>query len=88
MIIFLDENALVNAMPIFVAADPDGIPSPKLTEGDLQCMLGKMKDISESLSQVHYSLKKTTDTVYYKIDHFLDVSSKVAAPVSDGRVRT
>ena len=76
MVVFIDENAIHGDMPIFVAADPDAIPSPKLTEGDLQCMLAKMNGLPDDISQVHDSLNKTTESMCLKLNQILDVSSR------------
>jgi len=52
MIIAVDENKLMNKLPTFVAADPDLLPSAKLTEGDMQCVLHKLSNISDQLLQM------------------------------------
>ena len=36
---YIDQNHLTSKLPMFVAADPDHLPSAKLTEGDLQCVI-------------------------------------------------
>jgi len=36
---FIDENNVRPKLPTFVAADPDLLPSVKLTDGDLLCIL-------------------------------------------------
>jgi hypothetical protein len=38
---FVDENKLWNVLPIFVASNPDMLPSAKLTDGDLHCLMEK-----------------------------------------------
>jgi len=48
---FLDENKAVDKLPLFVALDPDLIPSPALAEGDLQCVLGKIANLSDDVDQ-------------------------------------
>ena len=35
MLDYIDRNQLSSRLPVYVAADPDLLPSPKLTEGDL-----------------------------------------------------
>jgi len=52
MIIAVDENKLINKLPTFVAADPDLLPSAKLTEGGMQCVLHKLSNISDQLLQM------------------------------------
>jgi len=37
---FLGENKAIDKLPLFVALDPDLIPSPALSKSDLQCVLG------------------------------------------------
>ena len=49
IIIFLDENSLLGSLPQFVASSPDEFPSMFLTEGDLNFLFKKIKDL-ESLS--------------------------------------
>ncbi len=49
MYTFIDENLLTARLPIYVAADPDLMPSAKLTEGDLQCLLLKLNSLTEKV---------------------------------------
>ena len=46
---FVDENHLAARLPIYVAANPDLIPSAKLTEGDLQCLLLKLNTLTDKV---------------------------------------
>jgi len=49
---FVDQNKLFNRLPVFVAGDPDRLPSIKLPEGDLQCVLTKLATIFDQLHHV------------------------------------
>jgi len=48
---FLEENNAIDKLPLFVALDPDLIPSPALAEGDLQCVLGKIANLSDNVDR-------------------------------------
>src|ERR1051325_5959688 len=47
LIIFLDEKKILDQMPVFVAADPDMIPSLRIQEGDMLVVLNKLASIEE-----------------------------------------
>ena len=49
---FIDENNLKSKLPTFVAADPDMLPSIKLTDGDLVCVMNSLSNIDQSLNNV------------------------------------
>jgi len=53
---FADENNIREKLPIFVAADPDLLPSVKLTDGDLVCVMNKLCNIDQTLSAVRSEL--------------------------------
>jgi len=42
MITFVDENGLFANIPKFVTSNPDNLPSAKMAEGDLHCILAKL----------------------------------------------
>lgn len=46
---FLDENLLLNKLPSFVAANVDNLPSSRLEEGDLRCVLNKLDYLDTKL---------------------------------------
>jgi len=54
MTVLIDVNALGGQIPQFVAADPDKLPSPSLSIGDLQCVLN-----SSTYSLIRFNLFKT-----------------------------
>ena len=52
MINYIDQNMLSAKMPIFVAADPNMLPSMKLVDGDLQCVLMKLRSITDKVESM------------------------------------
>jgi len=59
MFIVVDENKRLSSLPTFVAADPDLLPSTKLTEGDMQCVLQKISGLSEQIYQMDTNLHES-----------------------------
>jgi len=53
---FLDDNKACDKLPIFVAADPDLLPSPRLLEGDLLVFMNKLNLINERCSKMQKQL--------------------------------
>lgn len=51
-ITLLDESMNIQRLPIFVSTDPDRMPSIKLTDGDLSCMLIKLGTIEQSIASL------------------------------------
>ena len=51
-IMFIDERNVRSKLPVFVAADPDMLPSVKLTDGDLACVINKLSNIDTTLNTV------------------------------------
>jgi hypothetical protein len=49
----IDENKLWSRLPKFVALDPDSMPSATFTEGDMCCLLGKLRCLMDKLDTVH-----------------------------------
>jgi hypothetical protein len=47
LMVFVDEGQLLDQLPIFVAADPDLIPSSRMLEGDMAVVLSKLSSIEE-----------------------------------------
>ena len=62
VIAYADENALLDKFPMYVSADPDKMPSVKLTDGDLALMLAKLSKIESGIANV----KETVDTIINK----------------------
>jgi hypothetical protein len=56
---YLDENKLLDRLPIFVAADPDLVPSPRLLEGDMVAILAKMEKIETKCTRMQTELETT-----------------------------
>lgn len=63
MLIYIDEYNIYSRLPTFVAADPDNLPSAKLTEGDLQCILNKLAGMSDTLSSFNNLLINSASTI-------------------------
>lgn len=51
-ITFLDDSKLIDRLPIFVAADPNLIPSPRLLEGDMMAVLMKLGMIEQKCASL------------------------------------
>ena len=46
---FLDENLQLDKLPIFVAQNVDNLPSNRIEEGDLRCVLNKLDILDKKL---------------------------------------
>jgi len=53
---YLDENKLIDRLPIFFAANPDLSPSPRLLEGDMFAVLNELKKIEQRCSTLQSEL--------------------------------
>jgi len=69
---FLDENKAIDKLPLFVALDPDLIPSPALSEGDLQCVLGKIANQSDDVEQFIQSQLFTMNSLKSELNDTLN----------------
>jgi len=69
---FLDENKAIDKLPLFVALDPDLIPSPALAEGDLQCVLGKIANLSDGVKQFIHSQLFTMNSLKSELNDTLN----------------
>ena len=49
MLDYIDRNQLSSRLPLYVATDPDLLPSPKLMEGDLQCVLIRLHELTNKV---------------------------------------
>jgi hypothetical protein len=58
IIIMLDESLNIQRLPIFVSTDPDRMPSIKLSEGDLSCLLIKLNSIEMSVTALTEDVMK------------------------------
>lgn len=52
---YLDENMLLDKLPALVAANVDNLPSSRIEEGDLRCILNKLNDMDKKLDNVDMS---------------------------------
>ena len=71
MIILIDENNLFLRIPTFIAGDPDALPSAKLTEGNLQCILVQMNELVEKFQDLQKAVLTTKSEICAKIDNLL-----------------
>jgi hypothetical protein len=60
---FVDENKLIDQLPLYVAANPDLIPSPRLLEGDLVALLAKLVKIEERCTSIQTELDETRSVI-------------------------
>jgi hypothetical protein len=56
---FLDERKHLDKLPLFVAADPDLLPSTKLTEGDLLGLMNKFRITEAKLDEMRNDILTT-----------------------------
>gem|GEM_PF-4699559 len=63
MLTFCEENLLTSRLPIYVAADPDAMPSAKLTEGDLQCLLFKLSALNDKVDTIGEAVAKSDGAI-------------------------
>jgi len=52
MITFVDENGLFAKIPKFVTSNPDNLPSAKMAESDLHCILAKLNSLTSDVNQL------------------------------------
>jgi len=50
LLVYIDDQNLYGKLPTFVKANPDNLPTAKLSEGDLQCVINKLTGISSTIS--------------------------------------
>lgn len=53
---FVDEKNVADRLPIYVAADPDLIPSGRLTDGDFQVLISKLDKIDANCTSMRSEL--------------------------------
>lgn len=58
VIVFLDENKHMDLLPVFVAADPDLIPSLRIQEGDMLVVLNKLAVIEDRCASMHREMEE------------------------------
>jgi hypothetical protein len=49
---YLDENLLLDKIPTFVAVNVDNIPSNRIEEGDMRCMLTKLDNFEKTIDLI------------------------------------
>lgn len=59
IVTYLDENKLTEQIPMFVAADPDLIPSVRLGDGDMLAILNKLGGFDERFNSMQSELETT-----------------------------
>ena len=63
MLDYIDRSQLTPRLPLYVATDLDLLPSPKLTEGDLQCVLIRLHELTNKVHELSDSLTTTNRTM-------------------------
>jgi hypothetical protein len=66
IVVFIDENNVHSKLPIYVASDPDLLPSIKLTDGDLICVMNKLSNIDQTLNTVKTEVLKSLEAGFNK----------------------
>jgi hypothetical protein len=62
----VDEAGALTRLPLFVSADPDKMPSVKLTDGDLSIILLKLDKLELDVNSVHQSLTKVNEAIIHQ----------------------
>lgn len=60
---FVDENKLSARLPVFVAVNPDNLPSAKLGEGDLQAIMNKLNKLDRQMLELDNNMDNCTKAV-------------------------
>ena len=63
MLDYVDRMQLGDKLPKYVAVDPDMLPSAKLTEGDLQCVLIKIGELTNKIEDLRGSTIETNQHI-------------------------
>jgi len=50
LITFLDECKMLSSLPLYVSDDPDGMPSSRLYEGDLQSLVAYLSKLDQKVA--------------------------------------
>jgi hypothetical protein len=58
---YLDENLILNKLPIFVSINVDNIPSSRMEEGDLRCILSKFDKLDNKLDNLSIAVAVPRD---------------------------
>jgi len=88
LLLFLDENKLLSALPKYVSASPDVMPSSRLLEGDLNVLLvmlekmgNKFEEYRSALAEIVHDVRGLRSKVA-AIDQFPVLQATTGAPVS------
>src|ERR1051325_770770 len=75
----LDEQNVINNLPMFLAASPDGLPSARLMEGDLQIVWTKLTNLGDLIFEIINSNKQYLNVTKSNTDILLRLEQDVAA---------
>jgi hypothetical protein len=73
---FLDENGHLHKLPLFVATNPDKLPSPRLLEGDMEIVMNKLNKLDDSVRELLLN-SQNRDITQSNTDSFLQLDSKM-----------
>lgn len=76
---FADENMLLNKLPKFVAANVDNLPTTRLEEGDLRCVLNRLEELDVKLDKLDKS-----DNVISRISSMDNKIDRLSKPLGVG----
>jgi len=63
-------------VPTFVVArDPDALPTAKLTERDLQCVLVRMKCLADDMQSLQDNVASSKFEISTKMDKYFDAAN-------------
>src|ERR1044072_3862144 len=79
----LDEQNVINNLPMFLAASPDGLPSARLMEGDLEIVWTKLTNLGDLISEIINANKQYLNVTKSNTDILLRLEQDVAALKAD-----
>ena len=82
MVTYLDENKYFEQLPMFVAADPDLLPSSRIQEGDMLVMLRKLSAIEDRCSATQLELQNLRNQVARTSNRNLPATTLTKEPKS------
>ena len=59
VVTLLDEKKVLDQLPLYVAANTDLVPSPRLVEGDMMAVLCKLEKMDDRLESMQLELEET-----------------------------
>ena len=86
ILVFVDENNMCSKLPLFVAANPDLLPSLNINEGDMQCLLSKIVGITENIESLTRTVHDTPVPTLQELNTIIDnaiIKHNISDNISD-----